>query len=148
MLLYCSWGYVMAAVAKAPQALGDAPGPGGLLPNHAYSVVDCRVLPDGTRLVRVHNPWAAGGWQGAWAAESREWLDHGALAGLPVWIRFAQQSTMQATLMMLIATLRAAVCRVCINVISSCARTYLRQVPATLLMSRAHTQMRLACATC
>ena len=95
MLLYCSWGYIMAAVRKVQASNDDDGGndeeadngasvaaadaaAGGLLANHAYSVVDCRLLPDGTRLVRVHNPWPAGDWQGAWSAGSREWSHAGA----------------------------------------------------------------------
>lgn len=80
MLLYCSWGYVMAAVFKVKPAADGATGPGGLLLNHVYSVVDCRLLSDGSRLVRVHNPWPTGDWQGAWSRGGREWQ----LPGMPL----------------------------------------------------------------
>lgn len=72
--LYCSWGYILAAVHKAHSArVHDPAALGGLLPDHAYSVIDCRQLLDGTRLVRVHNPWPGGQWQGAWSHGAREW---------------------------------------------------------------------------
>jgi hypothetical protein len=77
MLLYCSWGYIMAVVKKVMPASDGATGPGGLLLNHVYSVIDCRLLADGSRLVHIHNPWPAGDWHGAWSAGAREWSHPG-----------------------------------------------------------------------
>jgi calpain-15 len=75
MMLYCSWGYIMAVVCKVKPSSDDETGPEGLLLNHAYSVLNCRVLEDGSHVIRMHNPWPAGDWQGAWRRESAEW-DH------------------------------------------------------------------------
>ena len=72
LTLYCGWGYVMAAMFKVKPAADNATGPGGLLLNHTYNVVDCYQLSDGARLVCVHNPWPVGQWSGAWADDSRE----------------------------------------------------------------------------
>lgn len=83
MMLYCSWGYVMAAVCKDKGAADDAVGAGGLLCNHAYSVLDCRVLADGSHIVRVHNPWPTGDWRGAWSTGAREWEHPGACRLMP-----------------------------------------------------------------
>jgi hypothetical protein len=70
---WVSWGYIMAAVCKCKPAGVGAHGPQGLLPNVAYSVIDCKILADGTRLVRMHNPWPSGSWLGAWSADHPEW---------------------------------------------------------------------------
>jgi hypothetical protein len=78
LMLYCSWGFVIAAVHKVKPAAENASGPGGLLLNHIYCVIDCRLLSDGARIVRLHNPWPAGHWHGAWSYNSREWKNSGA----------------------------------------------------------------------
>jgi hypothetical protein len=77
LMLYCSWGYVMAAMRKVKPAADNATGPGGLLLNHTYNVVNCHQLSDGGRLICVHNPWPVGQWHGAWSENSREWNNAG-----------------------------------------------------------------------
>jgi calpain, invertebrate len=72
LTLYCGWGYVMAAMFKVKPAADNAVGPGGLLLNHTYNVVDCHQLSDGARLICVQNPWPVGQWHGAWSDNSRE----------------------------------------------------------------------------
>lgn len=86
LLLYCSWGYVIAAQRKVKASTADASGPGGILLNHAYSVIDCRALPDGARLVQMHNPWPLGQWEGAWSVGSREWSVPGMYACALAWV--------------------------------------------------------------
>jgi Calpain family cysteine protease len=70
---WVSWGYVMAAVCKVKPAGAGISGPQGLLANAAYTLVSCKLLANGTRLVRLHNPWPSGMWQGAWTAGHTEW---------------------------------------------------------------------------
>lgn len=45
----------------------------GIIEKHAYSVMEAREV-NGIRLVKLRNPWGAGGeWQGAWSDGSAEW---------------------------------------------------------------------------
>jgi Calpain family cysteine protease len=80
MQCWVSWGYVLAAVCKCKPAGVGTHGPQGLLPNVAYSVIDCKILADGTRLVRLHNPWPSGSWLGAWSTDHSEWERIGVLS--------------------------------------------------------------------
>lgn len=75
--LYCSWGYVMCALHKVKPAAENATGPGGLLLNTTYNIVDCQKLSDGAQLICMHNPWPSGKWHGAWGEQSREWKNPG-----------------------------------------------------------------------
>lgn len=77
--LYCSWGYVMCAMHKVKPAAENATGPGGLLLNYTYNIVDCHKLSDGAQLICMHNPWPSGRWHGAWGKQSREWKNPGAI---------------------------------------------------------------------
>ncbi|KAI6362064.1 hypothetical protein MCOR25_006299 [Pyricularia grisea] len=48
----------------------------GIQERHAYNVVETRTLKDGTRLVKLRNPWGAKGrgiWEGAYSDGSKEW---------------------------------------------------------------------------
>lgn len=46
----------------------------GLLPGSPYGVVAAKELPSGTKLLRLHNPWAPlGVWQAGWASDAAEW---------------------------------------------------------------------------
>ena len=42
---------------------------------HAYSVMDLKLLSNGTRLVKVFNPWASDSFSGKWSDTSAEWTD-------------------------------------------------------------------------
>ncbi|GMH35385.1 hypothetical protein BSKO_03253 [Bryopsis sp. KO-2023] len=70
---FCTWGYVMACVFKSDNSGANAQGDEGLLSNHAYSIIACRELDDGTRLIKLHSCWGCGGWNGAWGRGSDEW---------------------------------------------------------------------------
>jgi len=48
----------------------------GISEGHAYVVMEARTLKDGTRLVKLRNPWGKtkkGIWEGAWSDGSKEW---------------------------------------------------------------------------
>lgn len=48
----------------------------GIQERHAYNVVETRTLKDGTRLVKLRNPWGAkksGIWEGPYSDGSKEW---------------------------------------------------------------------------
>ncbi|KFA77633.1 hypothetical protein S40288_08776, partial [Stachybotrys chartarum IBT 40288] len=48
----------------------------GITEGHAYTVMEARTLKDGTRLVKLRNPWGKirkGVWEGAWSDGSKEW---------------------------------------------------------------------------
>ncbi|KAK0738921.1 hypothetical protein B0T18DRAFT_395135 [Schizothecium vesticola] len=48
----------------------------GISEGHAYVVMEARTLKDGTRLLKLRNPWGKtkkGIWEGAWSDGSKEW---------------------------------------------------------------------------
>jgi len=48
----------------------------GVVCNHVFSCVGTHALEDGTRLLRLRNPWGQGGeWSGAWSDKSEEWTE-------------------------------------------------------------------------
>lgn len=48
----------------------------GVVYNHVFSCVGARELADGTRLLRLRNPWGDGsGWNGAWSDQSGDWTE-------------------------------------------------------------------------
>jgi hypothetical protein len=57
----------------------------GVLPNTLYSILEARVLPGGSKLLRLHCPWAPQGmWQGPWGLQcsSQEWMGEEGQAAL------------------------------------------------------------------
>ncbi|KLU90199.1 hypothetical protein MAPG_09163 [Magnaporthiopsis poae ATCC 64411] len=51
----------------------------GIQERHAYNVVETRTLKNGTRLVKLRNPWGTkkrGIWEGAYSDGSKEWNAH------------------------------------------------------------------------
>eukprot|EP00931_Biecheleriopsis_adriatica_P007836 TRINITY_DN109089_c0_g1_i1.p1 TRINITY_DN109089_c0_g1~~TRINITY_DN109089_c0_g1_i1.p1 ORF type:complete len:710 (+),score=164.45 TRINITY_DN109089_c0_g1_i1:23-2131(+) len=48
----------------------------GVVYNHVFSCIGYRILSDGTRLMRLRNPWGEGGeWKGPWSDGAPEWTD-------------------------------------------------------------------------
>jgi hypothetical protein len=46
--------------------------PLGIFKNHGYGILHAEEF-QGTRLLRVRNPWGGADWTGAWAPGSAEW---------------------------------------------------------------------------
>ena len=63
----------MACLAKLKTAGKGATAQGGILFNHSYCILSCRQLQNGTRLIKLHNPWEGGSWTGPWSWGSSEW---------------------------------------------------------------------------
>ena len=47
----------------------------GLVPEHAYTMIGCVVLDDGTRLCKIRNPWGNFEWKGDWSDSSDLWTN-------------------------------------------------------------------------
>ena len=45
----------------------------GLTLGHAFTILGTHVLPNGTRLVKIRNPWGLEDYRGAWSDFSKEW---------------------------------------------------------------------------
>ncbi|CAK7199147.1 hypothetical protein SEUCBS139899_001819 [Sporothrix eucalyptigena] len=48
----------------------------GITEGHAYNIMEAKTLKNGTRLLKLRNPWGkvkAGTWEGAWSDGSKEW---------------------------------------------------------------------------
>ncbi|XP_039249670.1 calpain-9-like isoform X2 [Styela clava] len=45
----------------------------GLIMGHAYSITGVEKLQNGTKLVRIRNPWGQVEWKGAWSDDSSSW---------------------------------------------------------------------------
>lgn len=45
----------------------------GLLPDHAYALLDARLMDNGLHLVQLRNPWGSHSWRGDWSATSPLW---------------------------------------------------------------------------
>lgn len=45
----------------------------GLIGNHTYSLISTHILTDGTRLVKVRNPWGRSEWTGAFGDADEYW---------------------------------------------------------------------------
>eukprot|EP00873_Tetraselmis_striata_P036137 jgi/Tetstr1/456401/TSEL_043135.t1 len=73
LVQYNSWGYVVPCVNEVPGAKPNSEGPGKLLLNHAYSIIDVQQTSNGLQLLRMSNPWLGGNWEGAWSINSPEW---------------------------------------------------------------------------
>jgi Calpain family cysteine protease len=47
----------------------------GIEGGHAYTILEAETIPDGTRLVKVRNPWGKSEWEGDWGDRSPKWTD-------------------------------------------------------------------------
>lgn len=47
----------------------------GIEGGHAYTILEAETIPDGTRLVKVRNPWGKNEWEGDWSDRSTKWTD-------------------------------------------------------------------------
>eukprot|EP01128_Nolandella_sp_AFSM9_P006737 TRINITY_DN3534_c0_g1_i2.p1 TRINITY_DN3534_c0_g1~~TRINITY_DN3534_c0_g1_i2.p1 ORF type:complete len:1010 (-),score=203.23 TRINITY_DN3534_c0_g1_i2:69-2660(-) len=75
ILRYHEAGYVMgcAKESKGDDEVTEMETPEGLLMNHAYGILHVEEV-NGTRLVRVRNPWGSGiEWNGAYSDGAKEW---------------------------------------------------------------------------
>eukprot|EP00882_Tetradesmus_deserticola_P012778 GHRQ01013543.1.p1 GENE.GHRQ01013543.1~~GHRQ01013543.1.p1 ORF type:complete len:194 (+),score=57.78 GHRQ01013543.1:1534-2115(+) len=77
-------GSIITCMAKQPGNAAEG-SLMGVLANTPYSIVEARVLPAGSKLLRLHCPWAPHGmWQGAWGLQSssQEWMGEEGQAAL------------------------------------------------------------------
>ena len=47
----------------------------GIVQGHAYNVIDLKVLSNGTKLIKMFNPWASDAFTGNWSDSSSLWTD-------------------------------------------------------------------------
>ena len=50
-------------------------GDDGVVPGHAYTLLDTVTLSDGTRLIKLRNPWGSDNYQKDWGDNSDKWTD-------------------------------------------------------------------------
>lgn len=77
MLSFDEEGYLLSASTSGEDRWTEAGGPdkaGGLVPGHAYSVIQVKEA-FGHKLVNIRNPWGAFEWDGAWSDHSSLWTD-------------------------------------------------------------------------
>jgi len=75
MLHFDEQGYLLSASTSGEDRWTEAGGPdkeGGLVPGHAYSVIQVKEAR-GNRLINIRNPWGAFEWDGAWGDKSADW---------------------------------------------------------------------------
>eukprot|EP00047_Mylnosiga_fluctuans_P009313 m.10827 g.10827 ORF g.10827 m.10827 type:complete len:930 (-) comp2562_c0_seq1:53-2842(-) len=58
---------------KWSQTSGVPLGGPGLVSGHAYTLIDAKLLSNGTRLLLLRNPWGRFEWKGAWGDNSELW---------------------------------------------------------------------------
>ena len=47
----------------------------GIAYRHAYTVIDTKKLKDGTKLVKIRNPWGEEKYHGPWSDKDSRWTD-------------------------------------------------------------------------
>lgn len=75
MLQFDIDGYLLSASTPGEDRWTESGGPdkdGGLVPGHAYSVIQVKEAY-GNRLVNIRNPWGAFEWDGDWSDKSELW---------------------------------------------------------------------------
>lgn len=80
------WDKIMEADDQGYLISGETPGyddategggfdaPGGLVPGHAYSIIEVQEGL-GEKLLKIRNPWGKYEWDGDWSDESDKWTD-------------------------------------------------------------------------
>jgi len=72
-------GYIMTITTPGldtQSASAHREGPAsGILPGHAYTLIDAAQLSDGTELLFIRNPWGNFEWSGDWGDNSPLWTD-------------------------------------------------------------------------
>lgn len=71
-------GYLISGETPGFDNLTDKGGEsdgGGLVPGHAYSIIQVKEAKDGTRLLNIRNPWGRFEWDGDWGDSSDKWTD-------------------------------------------------------------------------
>uniref|UniRef100_H2YVE4 Uncharacterized protein n=1 Tax=Ciona savignyi TaxID=51511 RepID=H2YVE4_CIOSA len=61
------------AVETSSASQREAKLSNGLLMGHAYSITGLDILRNGTKLIRIRNPWGQVEWNGAWSDSSSKW---------------------------------------------------------------------------
>src|SRR5688500_10435161 len=67
-------GCLLGCAMLLPNATPEANTGTGILQNHAYGILDVQVV-NGSKLLRIRNPWGEGEWAGKWCDGSKEWTD-------------------------------------------------------------------------
>jgi hypothetical protein len=78
MLAYDDLGYIMTATTPGEDVMtesGQHPDrhSTGLVAGHSYSLLACKTVSSGHRLVQLRNPWGSLEWNGDWSDESSLW---------------------------------------------------------------------------
>lgn len=77
------WNRIVACDAKDYALMGssnshpdgDSAEIDGIVQGHAYALLSAHTIDDGTRLVKLRNPWGCGEWTGDWCDSSDCWTD-------------------------------------------------------------------------
>ena len=75
MLIFDKQGYLLSASTPGEDRWTELGGPskkGGLVPGHAYSVIQIKEAL-GHQLVNIRNPWGSFEWDGDWSDKSSLW---------------------------------------------------------------------------
>ena len=64
---------LLGCAQKEETVIGDLEACKGLLPNHAYSILQVSFDIENKTLLQVRNPWGFGEWTGAWSDKWPEW---------------------------------------------------------------------------
>ena len=68
-------GYLISASTAGEDRWTETGGPdqeGGLIPGHAYSIIQAKEA-FGNLLLNIRNPWGTFEWQGDWGDKSNKW---------------------------------------------------------------------------
>ena len=69
-------GYLMSASTPGEDLWTETGGPaeeGGLVPGHAYSVIQAIQTKEGVQLLQIRNPWGSFEWSGDYSDNHPSW---------------------------------------------------------------------------